>query len=374
MNTVYDDNFFNSLTSFIAAADNNKQTVKNAVKDKFCLIKNGAFLTNNTFTICFSSTKAAGSCSNTVAAFKKIISYDEKPIFCCLTTPTTNNLYLINTSFINKVSHSSKNLSKTKYTGSINFSDILQTPMALSNKPCNFTELFNKHLTRNKQTVINHIIENTSNIEPSKDKIMFSLKEVKDILSYPEREREFLTSLGYKNLYSIVKNRVKQINLEDKTSLTSILKEQEKVRGDGIEKLYTKGITDHSFIDYEYKINTYNVGIDIKSIMLNKSSNPKGYDITKLLTHISSNKNNIYLILFLGCDEISKQISTFYLASIFNDTLTGSIQTAWSGRDSRGTIQFDGLKLKTGLLSPTYDILAIDLELAKQKLTAFIGA
>lgn len=74
------------------------------------------------------------------------------------------------------------------------------------------------------------------------------------------------------------------------------------------------------------------------------SSNPKGYNIDKLLEFLSKEKT-VYLIFIVAINE-KKEIKT-QLCSIFNQQLINGtrIMAHWAGRNSRGVTQFDGKSL-----------------------------
>jgi hypothetical protein len=97
--------------------------------------------------------------------------------------------------------------------------------------------------------------------------------------------------------------------------------------------------------DYEREFDDYITSTDIKTKVLFLSSNPKGYNIDKVLSFLSMDKS-VYLIYVVAIDE-NKKIST-RLCSMYNrQILEGTrIIKHWAGRNSRGVTQYDGIALE----------------------------
>jgi hypothetical protein len=76
------------------------------------------------------------------------------------------------------------------------------------------------------------------------------------------------------------------------------------------------------------------------------SSNPKGYNIDKMLSFLASDKI-VFLFYFIGIDS-NREINTI-LVSLFDDVLIDAtiILRHWAGRNSRGVTQFNGEMIKT---------------------------
>ena len=97
--------------------------------------------------------------------------------------------------------------------------------------------------------------------------------------------------------------------------------------------------------DYEQEFEHYLTKTDIKTKVLFLSSNPKGYNIDKLLSFLSEEKS-VYLVFIVAIDK-DKTIQT-RLCSLFNRQLLSStrIMKHWAGRNSRGVTQYEGKKLE----------------------------
>ena len=113
--------------------------------------------------------------------------------------------------------------------------------------------------------------------------------------------------------------------------------------------------------DYTREFYNFRTATDIKSKIRYLSSNPKGYNVDKLLSFLSQD-NSVYLTYVVAIDA-NKKIST-RLCSIFNrQILNGTrIIKHWAGRNSRGVAQYDGIALEN--VVSDFDI-SIDTSAAK---------
>lgn len=84
---------------------------------------------------------------------------------------------------------------------------------------------------------------------------------------------------------------------------------------------------------------------DIKTKVLFLSSNPKGYNIDKLLSFLADEKS-VYLVYVVAIDQ-NRTIQT-QLCSMFNRQLLSGTRIIrhWAGRNSRGVTQYDGKMLE----------------------------
>lgn len=98
---------------------NTKEELIRIIQDKFVMVKDGRALYHTDFfavVFCYSKNQ---SFSNVVLSLSKLEKYDHIPCFVALVRKDFDNiLYLINTSFLDKISHSSKDLTTTNIRGS----------------------------------------------------------------------------------------------------------------------------------------------------------------------------------------------------------------------------------------------------------------
>lgn len=115
--------------------------------------------------------------------------------------------------------------------------------------------------------------------------------------------------------------------------------------GEPLPEIYTAD----NLGDYEREFDNYKTATDIKTKILFLSSNPKGYNIDKLLSFLATD-NSVYLVYVVAIDE-NKKIST-RLCSMYNRQLLNGtrIINHWAGRNSRGVTQYDGSALENIVL------------------------
>ena len=93
----------------------NKDVVEAATIKKFHFTKDRKVYHNQYFAVRFSYSKSASdSFSNTILSLSALEKYDKIPFFVVLVRQSADNLiFLANTTFLKKISHSSQELSMT---------------------------------------------------------------------------------------------------------------------------------------------------------------------------------------------------------------------------------------------------------------------
>src|SRR3989344_7616574 len=129
------------INEFIKSNDGvgNKAVLIESVQEQFRLTKDRSVFYTEILAIRFSSSHST-SFSNTVLSLSNLQKYDEMPFLVCLVTPEINIIYLANTTFLHKVSHSSQQLREDNIRGSFNGSDIAKEFNGIPNTPENFEE------------------------------------------------------------------------------------------------------------------------------------------------------------------------------------------------------------------------------------------
>jgi hypothetical protein len=195
------DRSLSQLIKYIESLDGktDKAKLQSLVQKQFSLTKDRSVFYTDAFTIRFSLSKTT-SFSNTVISLSNLQKYDDFPFVVCLNTPKKNYLYLGNTTFLSKVSHSSQALREDNIRGSIDGSDIVKNFNGITNSPENFDELFAIHSEIGFNGNLARLVEATNNISPSGSKFEISEKSETMILSAPERAKNFVISDEYKIL------------------------------------------------------------------------------------------------------------------------------------------------------------------------------
>ncbi|GAB4468084.1 MAG: hypothetical protein OHK0029_40330 [Armatimonadaceae bacterium] len=103
--------------------------------------------------------------------------------------------------------------------------------------------------------------------------------------------------------------------------------------------------------DYVRTFDNFLTATDVKTKIVVLNSNPKAYNIDKMLEFLSEDRS-VFMFYFVGMsyDKIEKTI----LTSIFQqDILQATITLKhWSGRNSRGVTQLDGKEINRLIYKP----------------------
>lgn len=234
---MYNKLIINSLIKFIK--ENNgkvdKKSLIDLVQKKFSLVKDGKVYCCADFSIRFSSSKKKHM-SNTVLALSKLQKYDKKPFFVCIVTPDTNYILLANTTFLKKISHSSKELRVDNIRGSFNGTDIMTQVNGLENAPSHFEELFAFHNETSFQENLERLVEATNGIVGREQKFEITQENKLKILSAVSLTCNFLKSTEYETLREDLDARVRSVQGE--IAIASLI-DNVNVRGRVIEYLIT---------------------------------------------------------------------------------------------------------------------------------------
>ena len=374
---MYNKELIEKLVCFIQQHDGtaDKRLLSAMVQDAFHLERSRSVYFCPDFAIRFSQSQRERM-SNTVLSLSALQKYDSIPFIVCIVTPAKNYLMLANTTFLIKLSHSSQNFTADNIKGSFNGTDIMPEYQGLSNTPENFKALFELHSEISFQGNLSRLVENTQSINGRIEKLDVTAPMESAIMRSPRRAVEFLHSDDYLDLRADLNSRVH-------SAQDAIIKAARypnvNIRGRVIEYLITNSnpasraqicealennlplpqfLTEDRLGDYSKSYPSYVL-----------HGNPKGFNIDKLLKFMSEPKS-VYLIYVLGIG--SRDIFT-RLISVFDERLISSthIESHWSGRNTRGTVQLTEDALSNILNQP--DCPQIDSDLAKQFLRRLIG-
>ena len=123
--------------------------------------------------------------------------------------------------------------------------------------------------------------------------------------------------------------------------------------------------TNNTLGDYQRIFDEYFTETDVKTKIMVLASNPKAYNLDKILEFLATEKS-IFLFYFVGVDP-TKIVNTVLVSMFQTDLLNSTILLKhWSGRNSRGVSQFEGKTIETLIRNPSSEI---DIDKAK----AFLG-
>jgi len=367
--------FLKSLLGFIRDNDgiNDKTKLSKLVSDKFKLVKDRTVYYCPDFAIRFNSSKNQNF-SNTVLSLSKLQKFDGRPFIVCLVTPNANYLYLANTTFLKKISHSSQELRENNIRGSFNGSDIIREFQEIANSPVNFERLFNIHKAIGFDENLPRLVEATNDITPSGRKFCVNEAAQKLILNAPNRAKAFVAS---KEATVLKKELDKKVGKFKNEILLAALIENVNVRGRIIEYLIAgkdarlrrelvsalrdgdKGIprfkTANELGDYRRVFDNYFTETDVKTKIMILDSNPTAYNLDKMLEFLSS-EQSVFMFYFVGVDP--DRIVNTVLISMFQEKLLRSTRLLkhWAGRNSRGVTQFEGKTIGNLILNAEFSI------------------
>lgn len=266
-----------------------------------------------------------------------VLKYDDRPIIIVVLRPNTIEYRLANTTFINKISHSSKTLEEDNIRGSFNGTDIVGSINGLSNSYENFDELFEYHSTIPTSENIKRIVASTKGIEPKSKKTL--------ILKPAEFINKTVTTYSSLSSDNEVKAILEKLNRQVNENRAEILEaakiDNVNIRGNKIEKIITGDNSDHGLGDLSFH-GRLTASIDIKSKLSDRQSSPKAYNIDKFLNTLLE-PNSILLLYILVIDINSNMIHSALVSPLHPMVINASrIQHHWAGRNTRGVIQFSG--------------------------------
>lgn len=386
----YDSAIIDKLAAFIESRNglDTKDVLSEKVAGEFDLTKDRKVYYNESFAIRFSYSKFnTDRISNTVLSLSALQKYDARPFLVCIVTPRANYLKLANTTLLSKISHSSIELAVDNIRGSFNGSDILREILGIANTPGNFKILFEIHEGFSFEDNLIRLVNATNEISGSGKDYSPNEEEIMTIRDAPNRAAQFLSSEYYMDLKSDLVRRTEKYKSE---IIIASLIDNVNVRGRVIEYLIAdddenlkshiikamKGSealpqfkTDDELGDYHKQYDDFNVETDIKTKVLYLGSNPKAYNIDKLLRFLA-NEKSVYMVFLVGItgeDDLKME-----LVSIFQDQIRRGTRVFhhWAGRNSRGVAQFDGGTLGAAILNPDFAINRTD---SRDMLSAWIG-
>ncbi len=350
-----------------------KTVLTKLVAESFALTKDRSVYYCDEFAIRFSSSSGK-SFSNTVLSLSNLRKFDERPFIVCLVTPLKNYSFLANTSFLKKISHSSQQLRENNIRWSFNGSDIARDFEGIANIPENFSRLFSIHAGIGFEGNLIRLVEATNNISPSGKKFVVTDAALTQILDAPLRAQRFVSSEEAMILKHELDEKVERfksdillaafienVNVRGRIIEYLIAGEDEHLKAELIAALRAgdKGIpafkTRNSLGDYGRAFEAFSTETDVKTKITILDSNPKAYNLDKVLEFLASNQT-VFMFYFVGVEPM--RIVNTVLISMFQKSLLRStvLLKHWAGRNSRGVSQFEGKAVSKLILEPNNDI------------------
>lgn len=331
------------LVEFVREHDgiNNKSALARKVTARFGLTRDRSVFYCADFAVRFSSSSSI-SFSNTVLSLSNLKKFDDRPFLVCLVTPTTNHLLLANTTF--------------------------------SNNADNLERLFEIHAGLGFEQNLPRLVEATNNISPTGEKFFVGSAATATILHAPGRADRFVHSRDAEALKAELDEKVQRfrneillaslienVNVRGRIIEYLIAGEDEALRAELIRALQdrTRGIpqfkTENALGDYRREFAAFDTETDVKTKIMFLNSNPKAYNIDKMLEFLSHEKS-VFLFYFVGVDA-TKIVNTV-LVSMFETQLLACtiVLRHWAGRNSRGVTQLEGHTINSLIALPSTEI------------------
>lgn len=380
-----------------------KRKLEAMLSEKLGLKKVGKLWVCSSYAVRVSSSKKdSPTFSNTVLGLNKLLDFDSKiPVFCVVVQPSIIRSYLINSSFINKLSHSAQTLSVDKITGSFNGTNILREVTGLKNQPENFKTLYLHHVKNIQDDPSAQLVRiiNASKSSELKSKNskaqprLFSPSDLHNIKSALSRTKAFVNSPNF----NLLREKLRRSAMQHAQSIVQAAKIQNgTMRGRVIEYLMcapssqekdelirsleqdnfcfleTFCPVDHAFGDHVETLGGFSVAVDVKSKLSGTKSSPKAFNIEKFL-EFHKNPNSVFLFFFITINQQKGIIKSPRLTPCLELNLLEGylIQKHWSARGSRGTTQMTLKSLEILFSTDEMDI-ALDENLFQSKLTDWL--
>ena len=273
-------------------------------------------------------------------------------------------VYLANTTFVTKISHSSQTLTMTNIRGSFNGSDIMKRPYNMDNEPTNFEMLFALHEGLSWEDNLRRLVDASSRIKSNSTRFVPTEQEKVNILESVKRACCFVSSPDYAELLKDLNQRcenardaimvaahVENVNIRGRLIEVLITADKEERKCllldiANIEKALPLYDTRNELGDYVRQFPEADTYTDIKTKIVYLKSNPKMYNIDKFLKCMAENKS-VFMFFFVGIDENGVQHTA--LCSVYHKELLNSmhLQSHWAGRSTRGVAQASGSSINT---------------------------
>jgi hypothetical protein len=364
-----------SLVAFVSQHDGigDKAALTALVAKAFALTQDRSVYYRPEFAIRFNSAHSE-SFGNTVLSLSNLQKVDDRPFLVCLVTPRINHLLLANSTFLRKISHSSQELRENNIRGSFNGSDIMRDFEGIANTPTNFERLYNIHEGIGFDGNLLRLVEATNNINPIGRKYVVSASAQGLIMEAPARAQEFAASLDLIELKHDLDEKVdrfrneillaaliENVNVRGRIIEYLIAGEDERLRQDLVAALRDRRKslpqfrTENALGDYARAFERFSTETDVKTKIMILDSNPKAYNLDKMLEFLAEPKS-VFMFYFVGVDP--ERIVNTALVSMFQKRLLSStiLLKHWAGRNSRGVSQFEGTTIGNLILSPDNEI------------------
>ena len=315
-----------------------KQQVQQAYVGAFSPLQDRSVFLGEGYCLRFSEART-GAFSNTVLSLSALQRHDDMPFVTVVVRRGGVEFLLANSTFLRKVSHSSRDLRADRIRGSFNGSDILRNYGTLQNVRGNFDQLFALHEAFTWEENVERLVEATNSIVARDLRFRPDAADVRIIMDAPQRAKAALASSGYRTMERELIEKVRALQPE---ILRAAELDNVNLRGNEIERLITGTGPAHRLGDIEPHYPDGRLSIDIKTKLLDRASAPKAYNVDKMLAFLAQ-PGSVAAILVIGLDLSGSRVAVSLLPVLERSLLmVTKVQHHWAGRGSRGVTQLAG--------------------------------
>ncbi len=260
--------------------------------------------------------------------------------------------------------------------GSFNGSDIFRELAGITNEPANIPRLFNIHREIGFEENLPRLVGVTNDIDPTGHKFIVLPDAKGRIMDAPARAARFVASADAVTLKReldqrverfqneiLVASMIENVNVRGRIIEYLIAGEDEELRQQLITALQNrataKGLpafkTANTLGDYQRIFDEFFTETDVKTKIMVLSSNPKAYNLDKILEFLATEKS-VFMFYFVGVDPariVNKVSVSMFQIDLLRSTI---LLKHWSGRNSRGVSQFEGKSIEALINAPKSDI------------------
>jgi hypothetical protein len=316
-----------------------KASVQRSYAEKFAPTKGRSVWLGDGYAMRFSEAKS-GSFSNTVLSLSALWALDARPFVVVVVRARAVDFLLANSTFLKKISHSSRDLRSNNIKGSFNGSDIITSYEGVLNAPENFEQLFARHAALAWEENVERLVEATNAIVGRDNRFQPSEAQKEVLLAAPERAVAAMIDPSY----SAIEIDLKQLLVRHQAKVLEAARvDNVNLRGNAIEQLLTGASNAHELGDIQKDLDSgRHLVIDIKTKLLDRMSAPKAYNVDKMLSFLAK-PGSVLAFFMIGLDIHAGTVSGRLFPVLENSLLDATaVQHHWAGRTSRGVTQLSG--------------------------------
>ena len=316
-----------------------KELLISTLGARFRLARERAVYVGEHFAIrfCFSSVRGFSNCVLSLSAVQR---YDDNPLVVCLLSPEGVEMFLANSTFIARAGHSSHRLSMECVRGTILGSDILREVSGVPNRPEHFARLLELHAETEWEDNLSRIVVATNGITSVSRIYAPTLEQKRHLLDAPHRSHAAEACGAMAHVENALIARLAG-NRDGVLRLARCA--NGCLRGNSIEQLLTGAPNGHRLADCSFDIDGgMRLLVDVKTKLFDRSSNPKLYNVDKMLRGLSDGRS-VMAFFLIGIDVEAGVVRGRLIDALDYSVMVATrIQFHWAGRSSRGVTQYAG--------------------------------